>query len=175
MRFMNNTEERFTAGRNKFHKPDSDIFGPPVIPPRPKPRIRMGVSEEELAKIWREDEAKYQAALKMEKGTNLVEKMVADPIHPIVPNHRAKDAVAPGRRQVELLSETQIDRNVMSNAPPGFSGMGAHSKNGRRVGVACRIAEEQPEPRATGRRTKFLPNTLSHQDESQTYQPHTAR
>jgi len=171
MRFIRDTEDRAVVARSKHRIPDNDIFGPPVIAAQPKPRVRIGVSEDELRKIWQEDEVKFQAALKMEKGTNLVEKMAAEPINPVISSARSKDAVPPPRRHIDLLTETQQERNLQNNAPAGFAGMGSNSAQERRQGVACRQAPAQFEPpelalkpRTTGRKANFPPDTFSFND-----------
>jgi len=174
MRFIADTEAKNPTRVNPHRHRDNDIFGPPVEAVKPKPRIRVGVSEAELAKIWHEDEAKFQAALKMERGTNLVEKMAAEPINPVINSARSKDAQPPPRRQIDLLTETQVERN-RSEAPAGFSGMGAHSRPQPKTGVMCKPVEQfmppeyAPRNRNEGRRTKFPPDTFSFQDDSQTY------
>uniref|UniRef100_A0A7S1QEX8 Uncharacterized protein n=1 Tax=Neobodo designis TaxID=312471 RepID=A0A7S1QEX8_NEODS len=162
--------------RNPHHRPDSDIFGPPVISPRPNPRIRPGVTDEELQRIWAEDEKKQVAAKKMEAAPTLVDRMVADPINPVMKSARAKDAPPPPRKIVHLLSETTEERNRQAFEPAGFSGMGKQCKDGGRQGRSCKPPEEyippelQQKPRVQGRRTKFPKDTFSFQEESQSLQ-----
>jgi hypothetical protein len=159
--------------RNANHKADNDIFGPPVIAPRPTPRIRAGVTDEELSRIWAEDDRKHLAAAAMERGATLVDRMVADPVNPIVKSARSKDAPAPPRKQVHLLSETTEQRNRQEHEPAGFGGMGAQCRGAGRQGRSCKPVEDFTPPdlhqkaRLQGRRTKFPADTFSFQEESQ--------
>ena len=162
--------------RNPNHKGDNDIFGPPVVSARPTPRIRPGVSDEELQRIWAADEKKQVAAAKMEHAPTMVERMVAEPINPVVNVGRAKDAGPAPRKQVHLLSETTEERNRQHFQPAGFTGMGKQCKDGGRQGRQCKAVEEfqAPEfkgkPRVQGRRTKFPKDTFSFQEDSQQLQ-----
>lgn len=161
--------------RNPNHKPDNDIFGPPVVPAKPTPRIRPGVTDEELQRIWHEDEKKHVAAAKMEKAPTLVDRMIADPINPVMPSTRSKDAVPPPRKQVHLFTETTEERNRQAFEPAGFGGMGKQCKDQGRQGRSCKAPEEYlpPElvqkPRQQGRRTKFPKDTFSFQEPAQSY------
>lgn len=176
MRFIGDTEDKHLRGRNVHKKADNDIFGPPVINPAPRPRIRPGVTEEELQKIWREDDAKARAQNAMASASNLVEKMVAEPA---VPAHvqpgsarRPKDAVPPGRKQINLFTETTEERSRQAHEPAGFAGMGLHCRIQPKSGVCCKPLDDfvPPElklkPRQQGRRTRFPADQLSFNDGS---------
>lgn len=175
LRFVTDSEKTNVRQRNANHKPDNDIFGPPVIAKAPRPRVRTGISDEELQKIWAEDERKAEAASRMERGTTLVDKMVADPVNPVVHSARAKDARAPPRKHIDLLTGTTQERNRQANEPAGFAGMGTNCKPTPRQGRSCKPVEEfQPpemrqKPRAEGRRTRFPPDTFSFQDDANTF------
>lgn len=176
LRYVTDSEATKRPGRNPNHKADNDIFGPPVTSPKPTPRVRTGVSDEELARIWAEDERKAQAAQRMERGTTLVDKMVAEPINPVIPSNRSKDAGPAPRKQINLLTETTEQRNRQAFEPAGFSGMGSKCKPEHKAGRSCKPAEEfippelRPRPKYEGRRTKFPKDTFSFQDEAQTQQ-----
>ena len=162
--------------RNSHHRPDSDIFGPPTEQPKRTPRVRTGVSDEELRKIWAEDDRKAAAASRMMAAPTMVEKMVAEPVNPVFTDHKGKDAQAGPRKHIDLLTATQADRNRTANEPAGFAGMGRQSGPAPRAG---RSTQQQPVPgeerevaaRKVGRRTKFPENTFSFQDDNQTHIP----
>jgi hypothetical protein len=175
LRFIGDSEGQKRHGRNVNYKPDNDIFGPPITAPKRTPRVRLGVSDEDLAKIWQEDDRKAAAQQSMQNGTNLVHKMVAEPINPVIAHERSKDAVPPPRKVVHLFTQTTEHRNLQANQPQGFSGMGAQCKSTGRGGVQCKPAEEflapelVPRKRNEGRRTKFPKDTFSFQDDNQTH------
>jgi hypothetical protein len=174
MRYIRDSESHHIRARNIHTKPDSDIFGPPVLAPQPKPRIRVGVSDEELAKIWHEDEKKVKAAQAMERAPNLVEKMVAEPPPLSIVSPRPKDAVAPPRRHIDLMTQTAHIKAKEANEPAGFSGMGQNCRVSAPQGRMCKPVDEfvPPElklkPRDGGRRTRFPKDTFSFQDDNQT-------
>ena len=176
MRFIGDTEDKGVRSRNIHKKADNDIFGPPVANPVPRPRIRAGVSDEELQKIWREDDAKARAQNAMANASNLVEKMAAEPVLPmhVQPGsaRRPKDAGPPGRKQINLFTETTEERSRQAHEPQGFAGMGLHCKVQGRGGVCCKPLDDfvPPElkmkPRNEGRRTRFPVDQLSFNDGS---------
>ena len=174
LRYVRDTENSHQPARSKHHKPDNDIFGPPVIAPRPTPRIRTGVSDEELRKIWAEDERKAAAQNKMSTAPTMVDRMVAEPVNPIIHSGRSKDHGPPPRKHVELLTGTTQERNRQANEPAGFAGMGRQCAPQNRQGRACKEQEPfvPPElkaaPKYGGRRTKFPADTFSFQEDAQT-------
>jgi len=145
---------------------DSNIFGGPVQNPVPKLRIRTGVTDDELRKIWVEDEKKDRAAKAMMEQTDLVGKMVKD----AYPLPRQKEAPFPRKAPGALLKP---EENTAE--PMGFKGMGGHCMPQKRQGVTCKPAEEfipeelRRKEHKQGRRTQFPPNTFSFQDTIQTH------
>ena len=124
----------------------SNIFGPPVANPVPHRRIRIGVSDDELKQLWREDDAKVRAADRMASKTNMVHRMDA------------------GRKQAvpfALGNERLVSSKVKADLPKpaantaevaGFGGMGAYCAPDHRYGKAVKptgaAAASQFEPPA---------------------------
>jgi len=144
----------------------SHVFQEPRLDTPPKRRIRTGVTDDELRKIWAEDEKKDRAAKAMMDRTDLVTKMHKDSY----PMPRQKDAKAPRKLP------GHVDKPEENTAEPqGFKGMGDRCAKASRAGVMCKpqqdyIAPElRQKPHKQGRRTLFPPNTFSFQEDVQTF------
>ena len=83
------------------------------------PRIRPGASEDELRRIWAEDERKHQAQAKMAQAKNYIDKMNdhgTSPVNDHIEPHRVgirvvQKAPAPGASDVEPQGLKGVGRN----------------------------------------------------------------
>lgn len=105
------------------HQRTSNIFGPPIELPKPQRRIRVGVSDEELRKIWAHDDHKEQVAKAMATKTNMMHKM---------DNNRGnafpfaiKEPLQAHKRNCDLPGGRSDGSNF---EVAGFKGLGAYSK-----------------------------------------------
>lgn len=122
--------------------------GKPDTPPAM--RIRIGVSDDELRKIWQEDDRKARVADQMEHGPTMVEKMLKCDYPIPHPGHEpvTKKKTAQLQQFREPTDETQ---------PSGFRGMGQFSEPQKPHGPRLRPTEFEPpvlqlKPRQHGRR-----------------------
>jgi hypothetical protein len=113
--------------------PGSQVFQEAKVDPAPNRRIRTGVSDDELRKIWQEDERKQVAAKAMMERTDMVEKMHKE-TYPVA---YRKDVQPPVKKQIGM---TRPEENT--NEPAGLKGVGAYCAKPAGAGRACR---EQPE------------------------------
>jgi len=153
----------FTVAEKAAHGATSHVFDAPKLDPQPRPRIRTGVTDEELRAIWVEDERKDRAAKAMECADHgdLVHMMCAEK-RPGV--HGSKEAPvvrkAPGALPVAAVNEAE---------PAGFRGMGAHCQPTAHRGIACVKPidfdppkfEDVIKPRMSGRRAIAPPDTFN--------------
>ena len=118
--------EADTARGGAGSNTSSGVFGPPIAPKMPTRRIRVGVSDEELAALWRADDAKQRAADRMAGHADMMSKMDA--------NRRAMDAGLPFERKPPPPA---VPRKVHSDLPKpesnvaevaGFAGLGAYCR-----------------------------------------------
>ena len=151
----------------------SHAFDGPKEDPRPTPRVRTGVTDEDLMKIWAEDDRKDRAARAMEQaeGGDLVSHMVADHRGQGV-NAKSKEAPV-NRKGTGALSLVDDEHNAAQ--PMGFKGMGGHcapEKYGRGPRPAPSYDYEAPafadviKKRQQGRKIIAPPDTFNF-DESQ--------
>lgn len=134
---------------------DNVINEPP--PKKLLPRIRQGMSEEQLRRIWAEDERKAEAQAKMARGDNYVAKMNAhgtSPVNEHIEPHKAGIrvqhlAALPGAQAVE---------------PAGMKGVGARcdgppKMHGRRAPTEedFRLPKFEAKPRLAGVRMAARP------------------
>jgi len=127
--------------------------GKPDTPPQM--RVRVGVSDEELQKIWAEDDRKHLVANKMAQGPTMVDKMI-DYHYPLPhPNE-----VRPPKRGDAHLQRDTTERTE----PHGFKGMGAYSHPEHNRGTAAPRNDFEPptlqlKPRGAGRRYANQPKS----------------
>lgn len=155
-----------TGNSNFKHLKESKVFQEPRLDTPPKARIRLGVSDEELRKIWAEDDAKERAAKAMMEHTDLVGKMHKDNY----PMARKKEASHPHKVPAKL---SKPDEN--NSEPQGFKGMGEYSKPQQRQGVLVKPQEGflppefQKKERKMGRRCRFPPDTFTFMEPQQVF------
>lgn len=140
-------------GKNPTTAPENNIFGPPRQDTPPAPRIRPGVSDEDLRKIWAEDERKAKAAQAMQQHPTMVEKML-DSKHP-VPHPQSP---VQSHRKATELPRAPTDKCEVD----GFRGIGKFSEPEKARGPRVHTTEFEPpqliiKPRTTGRRQGNVP------------------
>lgn len=130
----------------------NNVFPEPKIATPPKMRIRPGVTDEDLRKIWQEDDRKAQEQMKMAEKTGMVDKMMKA----AYPIPRQESPVTP-RKRINCLQKPEYPENE----PPGFKGLGAASEPLRHRGRVPPPAQTEPTPNAelkpSGRRKVGLP------------------
>ena len=139
---------------------DNPLEEPPL--PKRLPRVRPGVSEDELRKIWCEDERKVVAAKKMEQGANFVDRMCTHATSPLTTQ------MQPPVRGLHVHESFRLDVDAKAAAaaavsPMGFKGMGGKSHvptmHGRRAPTEADFAAPAyvPHQRTAGRGTGVKP------------------
>lgn len=105
-----------------------NVIAPMHPEPQPKPRVRPGVTDDELRKIWAEDRRKEEAAKVMAGKGDFVAKMTAHGTSPLNP------VKTPRREGTHAVPEATQPRGP-DMAPPGFKGMGARSEGPKASGL----------------------------------------
>lgn len=126
----------------------NNVFPPPKIATPPKLRIRPGVSDEELRRIWHEDERKEQLAKDQESKPDMLEKMMD--YHYPVP--RPPPPIPSKKKVSELPRDVYPD-----NEPEGFKGLGLYSDPSKPKGRHCGIPPVPAQAKEAGRRHRGLP------------------
>lgn len=145
----------------KGHVPAPGYTGDNVInePPAKKvlPRIRQGMSDEQLRRIWAEDDRKAEAQNKMAKGDNMVLKMNqhgTSPINEHIEPHKAGIRVhprdrAPGAAAVEPVGMKGV--GARCDGPPKVYGRRAPTEED------FRLPKYEGKPRHAGVRMAARP------------------
>ncbi len=134
---------------------DNVIYEP--APKKVLPRIRPGMSDEDLRSIWHEDERKAIAQSKMAKGPNYVERMNDHGTSPVNQHQE------PHRQAVRVLPKPVVDGSA-DVEPMGLKGVGQHCAGqpkyyGRRAPTEADFAlpKFEAKPRTVGIRMAAKP------------------
>ncbi len=158
---LHDAQKCVAATRGLRHMGAPGFTGDNVMqePPARKvlPRVRPGLSEEELRRIWAEDERKAEAARRMARGPNYVDKMTTHATSPLTEYRE------PARVGVRIVAPVERPEAVATFEPDGLKGVGAQSApekmHGRRAPTAADFAvpDFQPKKRTNGVRTSGKP------------------
>lgn len=134
---------------------DNVISEPP--PKKLLPRIRAGMSEEDLRRIWAEDERKVQAQVQMAKGPSYVQKMNDHGTSPV------NEHLEPHKQGLRVVQPLPVNGSSQVE-PMGLRGVGQQCAgqprmHGRRAPTDADFAvpKFEPKPRTVGIRMASRP------------------